>query len=298
MRVLIVGEGKSGTTALMRSVATSLGNPVELFEPRTMTEDDLEPESLVVKKLVLNWQSRENALVERFDKRLLITRDPRDRLISHLLYDAYNRAPELSLQRRERWLKALQKKVDNPTKHSLTWLMGAWFRVSGVDLLSHYVRASDRGIAFERRNGKLFHTVSYEDYVTGSFGAINDYLGFAIEQGVVEGAESRVVRSKASGAWREWFTDADVNVFRPMTHRWLTEINGDPNDWELSSSPVLDPTTTVEYVRDLFARVPEPSPEDRKKIRKAAKKEQKRAIKKAQRTSDSLTDAETRSEPR
>ena len=53
MRVLIVGEGKSGTTALMRSVATEMDDPVEIFEPKTIETTDLQPESLVVKKLSL-----------------------------------------------------------------------------------------------------------------------------------------------------------------------------------------------------------------------------------------------------
>lgn len=258
MRVLIVGEGKSGTTALMRSVVSCLDDPTEMFEPVALTQTDLVPESLVVKKLLLNWQRAENDLLDTFDKRLLITRDPRDRLISHLLYDAYNRAPNLSPARRERWLSALQKKTDNPTDVSVLKLMTQWWQISRADLMSHYVRAADRGIAFQKRNGGSFHPVAYDDYVSGSFDDLNDYLGLALEPGVVKGAESRVVRSKSSGAWREWFTASDVDVFRPITHRWLLEVGGDPKDWELTPASALDPATTVDYVRSLFDRVPEP----------------------------------------
>ena len=273
MRVLIVGEGKSGTTALMRSVATEMDDPVEIFEPKTIETTDLQPESLVVKKLLLNWQKSENRLLEDFDKRLLITRDPRDRIISHLLYDAYNRAPQLPAERRERWLEALQKKAENPTKHSVGWLINVWFRVSRADLLSHYVRALDRGIAFQRRNGDSFHNVSYEDYVSGSFTGLNSYLDLSIEPGVVEGAESRVSRSKASGAWRNWFTRSDVNLFRPMTHRWLEETGGNLRDWKLEPAESLDPATSVDYVRTLFERVPEPPAiTKKKKTKKNAQK--------------------------
>ena len=276
MRVLIVGEGKSGTTALMRSVVACLDDPVELFEPKAITAADLAPESVVVKKLLLNWTKPENKLLGDFDKRLLITRDPRDRIISHLLYDAYNRAPQLPAERRERWLAALQQKIDNPTKHSVSWLINVWFRVSRADLVSHYVRALDRGLSFQRRNGESFHTVSYEDYVSGSFAGLNSYLDLTIEAGVVQGAESRVSRSKASGAWREWFTRSDVSLFRPMTHRWLDETGGNPGDWELTPATSLDPATSVDYVRALFDRVPEPDADALKKRAKSRQKGRKK----------------------
>ena len=67
VRVLILGEGKSGTTALLRSVASALGDPSELFEPAVLQPEDLEADPLVVKKLLLSWRNKEARLAERFD---------------------------------------------------------------------------------------------------------------------------------------------------------------------------------------------------------------------------------------
>lgn len=256
MRVLIVGEGKSGTTALMRSVADCLDNPTERFEPRVLDADDLAPESLVVKKLLGSWKPLEAEFLPMFDKRLLITRDPRDRLISHLLYDAYNQAPNLSERQRERWLTALQKKADRPRSISVSALINLWWRISRVDMLSNYVRALDRGIAFQNRSADQFHAVQYEAYVAGDFDELNAYLGLDISPGVVRGSEARVSRSKASGAWRNWFTQSDVALLRPMTHRWMKATGANAKDWKISSSPTLDVATSVDYVRALFDRVP------------------------------------------
>lgn len=258
MRVLIVGEGKSGTTALMRSVADCLDDPVELFEPRLLEADNLNPESLVVKKLLLNWRRKEAEFLPLFDKRVLITRDPRDRLISHLLYDAYNQAPRLSQAQRDRWVDALQTKVDSPRSLSVGDLMNLWWRISRVDLLSNYVRALDRGITFQNRTADQFFVVKYEAYVDGDFGELNTYLRLNISPGVVRGSEARVSRSKASGAWRNWFTQNDVALFRPMTHRWLKTTGADVSDWDINRPDNLDASTSVDYVRGLFERAPAP----------------------------------------
>lgn len=254
MRVLIVGEGKSGTTALLRSVSSAIGGPEEIFEPTRMTELDLKPSSLVVKKLLLNWKATETDLLPQFDKRIFIVRDPRDRLVSHLLYDAYNKADGLDAQQRDKWLKLLARKSEDPARIPLVHLINAWWRLSKSDLLSHYVRSLDRTTGFTRRVGNQFFTLRYEDYVDGEFAAVNDYLGMDLATGVVQGSESRVSRSSTHGEWRRWFTDADIEVFRPMTHEWQRHNGYDHRDWALADPEPLNPATTVEYVQRLFAQ--------------------------------------------
>lgn len=256
MRVLIVGEGKSGTTALLRSVSSALGTPDELFEPVQMTEADLEPSPLVVKKLLLNWKANENGLLDHFDRRISIVRDPRDRVVSHLLYDSYNKAELLDATRRKRWLTLLGRKTRNPTGIPFVHLINAWWRLTRSDLMSHYVRSLDRSTGFSRRVGEHFHLLTYEDYVDGNFADVNSYLGFDIAPGVVRPSEARVSRSNTHGEWRNWFTDIDVEVFRPMTHEWQRQNGYDHKDWTLNEPEALDPTTTVDYVQSLFDRRP------------------------------------------
>ncbi len=257
MRVLIVGEGKSGTTALLRSVAAVLDDPAEIFEPEQMADADLQPDPLVVKKLLLNWKAAENDMLDIFDKRIFIVRDPRDRLISHLLYDAYNKAEQLNAEQREKWLYLLRRKTRNPQGVSLVHMINAWWRLSRSDLVSHYVRALDRSTGFNRRVGDQFHTLTYEDYVDGNFAAVDDYLGLSLSAGVVQKHESRVARSSTHGEWRRWFTPADVEVFRPLSHDWLRKHGYDHSDWDLvDGNDPLDATTTTEYVEGLFARKP------------------------------------------
>ena len=257
MRVLIVGEGKSGTTALLRSVSDALPEPTEYFEPRLISAEDLLPESLVVKKLLLTWKAPENELLGHFDKRIFIVRDSRDRLVSHLLYDAYNKADSLTAKQREKWLTLLARKTSNPQAISMLQLINAWWRMTRTDLISHYVRALDRSTAFKRRRGSEFFTLHYEDYVDGKFDSVNEYLGLELRPGVVQSAESRVQRTSAHGDWRRWFTRADVEVFRPLSHQWLNKHDYDHRDWQLDeSNNPLDATTTTAYVQGLLDRKP------------------------------------------
>lgn len=256
MRVLIVGEGKSGTTALLRSVSAALGTPAEIFEPIQLSAHDLGPTPLVVKKLLLNWKANENDLLDHFDRRIFIVRDPRDRLVSHLLYDAYNKALLLDAEQREKWLTLLGRKTRNPSGMPLVRLMNAWWRLSRSDLMSHYVRSLDRSTGFSRRVGEHFHLLTYEDYVDGNFDDLNRYLGIDLQAGVVNANESRVSRSQTHGEWRQWFTDIDVEIFRPMTHDWQKANGYDHRDWAFDHSSPLDPATTVDYVEGLFARNP------------------------------------------
>ena len=259
VRVLIVGEGKSGTTALLRSVADVLDEPTEMFEPPEMSAADLAADPLVVKKLLLNWKAAENELLDSFDKRLYIVRDPRDRLISHLLYDAYNNGGSLTFKQRQTWLKLLRRKVRNPDNVSVVHLINAWWRLSRADLTSQYVRALDRSTSYRRRVGSELHTLTYEDYVDGRFDEVNSYLGLDLSPGVVRDAESRVERSSTHGDWRRWFTPTDVEVFRPISHRWLRKHGYDHRDWDLDESgEPLDAATTVDYVEGLLADRPLP----------------------------------------
>lgn len=256
MRVLIVGEGKSGTTALMSSIAAELPGATKVFEPKDLGEVDLTPDNLVVKKLHQSWKPRETPTLDSFDKCVYIIRDPRDRLISHLLYDAYNKAVRLDAAQRVKWLNIIERKAVDPGRVPMLDLLNTWWRLSRTDLLSYYVRATDRSMTFFRGAGKRFHLATYEDYVDGRFDALSGYLGFPISTGVLEGSANRVARSGTYGEWRSWFTPIDVKVFRPITHDWLKLHDYDARDWELNEPDALDHGTTVDYVANLFERNP------------------------------------------
>lgn len=256
VRVLILGEGKSGTTALLASVSAQLPRATEVFEPRNLHDVDLSPDPLVIKKLFQTWDPKEEPLLESFDKCVYIIRDPRDRLISHLLYDAYNKAARLDESKRQKWLSLLESKVHRPSEIPLIHLLNSWWRLSRTDLLSYYVRTSDRAIGFAGETQKRFHTVTYEQYVDTDLEGLSTYLDLELRPAVLRGSAKRVERRGTHGDWRSWFTPTDVKVFRPLTHQWLKVHGYDQRDWELTDREQLDHKTTVDYVSSLFDRKP------------------------------------------
>lgn len=260
MRILIVGEGKSGTTALLRSVEAALDSPAESFEPVDLGALDLSADTLVVKKLLTNWTDDEGVHLARFDRIVLIVRDPRDRLISHMLYDAYNRARELRQDQRDRWLRILEHKIRPAPNIPVVKLLDVWWQMTGADLLGTHMRTMQRINAFYVQYRDQVHLTHYEDYVGGDFDRLSAYLGLPLEPGTVRAAERRVSRRRGHGDWRHWFNRTDVTVFRPITAKWLKRFGYDPADWDLASDPEIDAETSLEYVRSLLSAVPPPEP--------------------------------------
>lgn len=258
MRVLIVGEGKSGTTALLRSVAAALEGPAESFEPVDLGAVDLRPDTLVVKKLLTNWTDDEASHLDRFDRVVLIVRDPRDRLISHVLYDAYNRAGDLRPGQRDRWLGLLERKIAPAPHIPVVKLLDVWWQMTGADLLGAHIRSMQRINAFYVQYRDRLHLTHYEDYVDGEFDRLSDHLGLRLEPGTVRDSERRVARRSGHGDWRHWFNRTDVTVFRPITAKWLKRFGYDPADWDLATEPSIDAATSLEYVRSLLEAVPPP----------------------------------------
>lgn len=253
VRVLVFGQPKSGTTALMRSVSEALPDSVEVFEPDDLTTVDLTPDHLVVKKLFGPHDREEGAVYDAFDHRLFIVRDPRDRFISSLLYDVHGRAEAENPQALEAFLKLLEAKEVEPLSVGLLELHHAYWRFSGVDLFSAAARAAQRMRAFWRKQGTHWTFVRYEDFVAGQTTELAARLGVsALGQPIVDGELARVARTRGHGDWRNWLTPADMFVFEPFATPILEEFEY-ANDWTLAESPTIDRAHASDYVRKLIA---------------------------------------------
>src|SRR5687767_12482448 len=92
MKILIAGLGKSGTTALFYLIASSLGKgpkPKLLFEPKECPADLRSARGDVVAKVLIDPQLNA-ASFSHFDRKITLIRDPRDRIISALLYSQFH----------------------------------------------------------------------------------------------------------------------------------------------------------------------------------------------------------------
>lgn len=244
MKVLVAGLPKTGTTALMYLIANSLP-PVtrKLMEPDSCPSEFLdEPGDAVAKILIKPKVDFES--FSRFEKKIAIVRDPRDRMVSDLLYSQFH-APYLDDNARvSRALEALRKKESSPGSVPFIELVRILGELAGgndpVKRHMHGIGQKDKWFhdAVDRLAYPfLYH---YEDFVAGRYRVIEQYLGVPlIGDAKVPDGVRRVVRTKSSGDWRNWFTAVDIEVYRPLLSPELHR-QGYGDDWTISESPVID----------------------------------------------------------
>ncbi|MCY0915575.1 hypothetical protein [Massilia antarctica] len=250
MRCLIVGTAKSGTTALLYTVAQAMGGqPVVHMEDRISALQVL-PEHTVV-KLLFEHESGPaiSAFGAAFDKRILLVRDPRDNLISRLLYMVANSPAMLGDQPCLRvFCQLLQRKQQVPASVSLQ-------QFPPMGKPSEFLASSCAQIqalaAFAAGAGADWHILRYEDLVAGRLDSVAAYLGLPVQAGArVDPQYQRVARTKGAGDWRHWFSGADVALLRPLLAPMMAAL-GYADDWTLAPQPHITPEHSWMYFERL-----------------------------------------------
>jgi hypothetical protein len=258
MRVVIFGLARSGTTALFYKIRHALpADAVCLFEPRgfdprvvrtgllaRLLAGRREPDVLAK---VLPFRPSEPADAESFDsfdKQILLVRDPRDRIVSRLLYVVYHSNFYRSDEPLRVFLNLLRRKEADPRSVTLRELLKTFAALNGDEFsfdawaaghARHSVRAP---LDFHDCRPDLF-VCKYEDVVGRRLGGLEEYLGLRLTvETDVPAEHGRVVRAKSYGDWREWFTPEDVEYLRPVLRPYL-ERYYEGADWGLSAHPFI-----------------------------------------------------------
>jgi hypothetical protein len=265
MKILILGLAKSGTTALAYKIHEALGANARLhFEPgkgsgaedRTLHERiTSEDTSLVVKNLVFPTTETRwpdifgNAAL--YDRVIWIVRDPRDIIISNFFYHWFQ-AGRSTPDKFQAALSRTRTKEEKPQGSAFVDLIAgtmtenleqlrAW-QTSWYDILEK----AAAGI-----NERMF-VLKYEDFVDGRLDGLAAYLGLDMS-GTVEVAEEhrRVARTRGYGNWRRWFTEKDVEFFRPILSGFLDTMGYDAADWNLTPVERLPAEEGSKYMERL-----------------------------------------------
>jgi hypothetical protein len=246
-RILVTGNPKTGTTALYHSIRYALpSNSLCLFEPENK---NIQPPKAVNSPILIKSFVPVSSMYDDFEKKILIVRDPRDHLISTMLYMPYNFVmnekprDELAIdQPLGELVKLLKKKEKDPGSVSLRKLL----EILGM---GERKKPFERLIRYYLDRPELF-VFRYEDYVDGHFEKINKYLGLDLK--IAETVpEKRVMRSKTYGNWKDWMTASDVEYYRKAFREYM-EMFGYPDDWSLSPVQHIDPALSSQYVERLI----------------------------------------------
>jgi hypothetical protein len=262
MKVLILGLGKSGTTAMVYKMAGGLPN-CQAFSGGQPGQHLGNYENAVYKHTYEERKGKsfdlykEHLQKESYDRKVWIARDPRDAAISRMLY-RWHKGHKGKIKQYKTHLELVLKKEKDPASISFAELSrysghGEWPR-SIEDVVNEERVRYDRMHAFVKGLGDSWFLFKYEDMISGNFESLNEYLGFDVKadgEVPVSTGKAKVVRKKASGDWRQWFTQQDVALFKPAYRNYMELIGYDLSDWVLDKNPVIEPEYSSVYIQNL-----------------------------------------------
>lgn len=257
MNYLIAGLAKSGTTRLFSQMKEALdkaspATPAEVlrtfFEPDTddALQSILDHDGPTLTKVLIGRVTRENVLLERFDRHVLIYRDPRDQFISMLLYLFYDFQLSGDHDAYKVARHALETKVDSPATVSTIELYNTLAKLVGRGPIGVFARLHAIQKAYEMRFQPFM--LRYEDLLEGrALPALSEYTGLDLAgDAEVPKEYTRVARSRGFGEWRSWLNSDDLAY---IDREWGETIAYLGYEQE-PQAPVLeiDARTSLDYV--------------------------------------------------
>lgn len=255
MDIVIFGQPKSGTTFLFYLLKQALPDDTQtVFERADNSIRDNQPilaKVLLEKHISTSFPEYENFTT--YDKTLFLVRDPRDWIISAVLfltqtYPTIYSKPAI-IEDILLWLKLKQ---DSPQSYPFNQLIRKIVEYTSFKEINNLLSS------LEKHHKWLFNfesqlknpcRIHYEALLQQQLEPISKYLGISIPYTSVEIPDyhNHVIRSCASGNWKHWFTPEDEVFFKPLFADYLDRYYPD-HDWELAETPRIDPEHGTMYV--------------------------------------------------
>ena len=262
MKVFILGTGKSGTTAMVYKVAAGLPK-CKAFSGGKPGKYIGDYENAVYKNTYEERKGknfdlyREHLRNEHYDRKIWMARDPRDVAVSRMLYRWHKGNFRRKKQYQEHLKAVLQKEKD---PKSIPFYEICSYSGYGDWPLSREEVVKEERVRYQRMENFIqeldedWFLFKYEDMIDKKFDALNEYLGFELKEAAEvpkASGKAKVVRKKTYGDWRHWFTEKDVEIFKPAYQRYLELIGYDSEDWFIKPNPVIEPEYSSEYMQQL-----------------------------------------------
>jgi hypothetical protein len=262
MKVLILGTGKTGTTVMVFKVAGGLPN-CQAFSGGRPGKYVGDYENAVYKHTYEERKGKsfevfkEHLNKEHYDRKIWMARDPRDAAVSRMLYK-WHKGFEGRKKQYEAHLDLVLKKENDP-------LAVPFFEICRYTGHNDWPRTVDQVVQEEENRyqqmvkfvgelGSDWFSFTFEDMVANKFDALNNYLGFTVQADASvpsTSGKAKVIRKKSTGDWRHWFTQEDIEVFKPAFTPYMELIGYDCNDWSPSANPLIEPEYSSVYMQNL-----------------------------------------------
>ena len=223
----------------------------EVFEPNDFnvvaaaaeSNDNVLAKQLLHKHIELSlWEN-----FDSYDKKIHIVRDPRDRLVSALLYGgAFHTMHHRDVSEIKDFINTLEEKEEKSRDISVLEMLELTHR--NLDELLSLVK---HNLSFYARYSHYF-LIKYEDFIESKIGQLENYLGFSLlPQTQIPSHLNRVIRTKSKGAWSLWFTQKDVEFFKPHFKDYMSTFDYN-DDWQIEPFEKIPSAHCSEYVKKVL----------------------------------------------
>jgi hypothetical protein len=258
---LVVGMNKTGTTIVASVIWKSVPGAHLDMEPSSVSFFELKCPRVkvphVVKIIYEHWMQKPFLLTGvirgetgfRPDKTVAMIRDPRDGLISGLMYAAYQQVERegATKEQVDAWVEILRDKEANSEKYSVISLIDSFNRIFRARYTPNWYFDNFMSYAaWIADNRDYFYVLRYEDFVAGNTTELSAHLGIELSSSrELDPRILRVTRTKRSGNWRKMMLPQDVAYWKERYGSAL-ETHG-YRDWEIHTENT-DPAEGSEYV--------------------------------------------------
>ena len=262
MKVFILGTGKTGTTAMVYKVSGGLPN-CHTFSGGRPGKYSGEYENAVYKH---TYEERKGKNFEMFsehlekahyDRKIWMARDPRDAAVSRMLY-RWHLGYDGNKQQFEDHLDLVLRKENDPASipfHEICRYTGHDHSPRTIaEVIEEETFRYQRMSEFVKSLGSDWILYKFEDMVAQKFDVLNEYLGFEVQADAnvpSSSGRAKVIRKKDSGDWRHWFTEEDMDLFKPAYLPYMELIGYDCDDWTPDPNPVIEPEFSSVYMQSL-----------------------------------------------
>lgn len=253
MRILILSLSRSASTAIYYDVMRSTPTHCEgYFEPdiKSFLTKDLSAHATA--KIILDHLEPDDLqiLLGKFDKIILTIRDPRDRLISAMLFAMHGVEKSLFLQR----LAELEIKRQHPERYPFLDLVEnifkGWHRNDAVNLVQRHFALLVQVLS----TVKTLKIIRYENYIRqGLAGVFENVLMTPDTELEIPERHSYGKRKVAQGDWKNWFTPSDVTFLKPGLTKYLLHFDY-LDEWQLNIPQLILPEHSTEFVLSAYEK--------------------------------------------
>lgn len=252
INIAVFGLYKTGTTAIYSNILNSLPyQPRVLFEEKEYHKLPEDHQTGVLAKVILGHQDADYPSFFDFDKKVVITRDPRDWFISGCIFLVYQYVKQhKDLDMLHAVLDVLQQKIEEPASISMKEIAQIVFSYSDMNweaiTSTIFSLLNDFQVVEEQIKGKCI--ITYEDFIDRNLDELGSYLGMNLsDEVIIDTAYKHVPRSMTYNNWKNWFLPEDLPYFMPLMNPFLQKYGYKP-DWELAEFQTINPDHVIGYL--------------------------------------------------